>query len=209
MDRGPHSEADTIRDRIRIPGPAIAPDADRAPKLPDKNARNARKNRRPNMENPPQCLNRMRKTDTDTEKTTWIALAHHVTTVEKPPAQSKHEGTDPVVRIGTWVRVAPPPRPLRRGRHTPPHSHSAHRMVQARNTRAPRRPRAHATPLTRHRTHTDSRRHFNCLTVIIAGRPFSRSRHRASVDAILAMASRRILVHTSPLTDDEINCVCV
>ena len=105
--------------------------------------------------------------------------------------------------------VALPPRPLRRGRHTPPHSHSAHRMVQARNTRAPRRPRAHATPLTRHRTHTDSRRHFNCLTVIIAGRPFSRSRHRASVDAILAMASRRILVHTPPLTDDEINCVCV
>ena len=47
-------------------------------------------------------------TDTESEKTTWIALPHHVTTVEKPPAQSKHEGTDPVVRIGTWVRVAPP-----------------------------------------------------------------------------------------------------
>ena len=205
VDRGPHSEADTIRDRIRIPGPAIAPAPPQNCPIKTREMRAKTDAQiwkiRPKIE----CG----KQSTDTEKTTWIALAHHVTTVEKPPAQSKHEGTDTVVRIGTWVRCPPVPRPLRRGRHTPPHSHSAHRMVQARNTRAPRRPRAHATPLTRHRTHTDSRRHFNCLTVIIAGRPFSRSRHRASVDAILAMASRRILVHTPPLTDDEINCVCV
>ena len=156
VDRGPHSEADTIRDRIRIPGPAIAPDPPQNCPIKTREMRaktDAQIWKIRSVIRGSKIEWECGKQTADTEKTTWIALAHHVTTVEKPPAQSKHEGTDPVVRIGTWVRCPPAPTAATR---------SPHATAQPQRTShgtSPQPPRTAQTARARHSAHTPPHSH--------------------------------------------------
>lgn len=158
VDRGPHSEADTIRDRIRIPGPAIAPD--RAPKLPDKNARNARKKTDAlNMENPRRKIESGKQTQTQRRQlgsrslitspplrnrplnrstkapTPWSALEPGSVAPRAPTAatRSPHATAQPQrTSHGTspqHPRTAQTAR-ARHSAHTPPHSHRLKTTLQ-------------------------------------------------------------------------------